>query len=128
MTNTDLRDDMLKLVSYSIVCIERGRERSLLCNQCRLFSDNMTDCDFEVWVIADFIEHWQREHPGRRLPCNKKDLRVAFEVKGRWPKQDLRFEEKQLRRLHGIEESIDKLNTGLTGLSGISGLVHHPDE
>lgn len=108
MTNTDLRDDMLKLVSYSIVNIERGRERTLVCNECQLFSDNMSDCDFDTWVVADFIERWQHDHPGKRFPYNNKDLRVVHQVQGRWPKQDLRFEEKQLHRLAGIQHAIEE--------------------
>lgn len=99
MADKNLSDDMLKLVSYSIVCIERGHEKVLLCNDCKIFSDNMSDCDFDAWVIADYCEH----HP---VPCNKKYLRVAYEVQGRWAKPDLNYEQKQLDRLTGIQRAI----------------------
>ena len=101
MADTNLSDDMLKLVSYSIVCIERGAEKVLLCQDCKIFGDNMTDCDFDSWVIADYCEHHD-------VPCEKKYLRVAYTVQGRWPKPDLQYEEKQLERLEGIEDAIRK--------------------
>lgn len=117
MSDTDLRDDMVKLVSYSIVCIERGRERALVCNECRVFSENLDDCDFDTWVVAEYIDEWQCSHQGRRFPCNKKDLRVVHTVLGRWPKQDLHYEEKQLRRLAGIEEGVDRIADEIGGRS-----------
>lgn len=101
MADTNLSDDMLKLVSYSIVCIERGEEKVLLCSDCKLFADNMSDCDFDSWVVADYCEHHE-------VPCDKKYLRVTYEVKGRWPKPDLQFEEKQLERLEDISAAILK--------------------
>lgn len=97
--DTNLSDDMLKLVQYSIVCIERDREEVLVCNACKLFADNMNDCDFDSWVIADYVQH-------HALTFDKKYLRVTFQVLGRWPQQDLRYEQKELRRLAGIEAAI----------------------
>jgi len=99
MAEKNLSDDMLKLVQYCIVCIERGHEKVLVCNECKLFSDNMTDCDFDGWVLADYTQH-------NKVPCDKKFLRVTYEVVGRWPKQDLNYQEKQLQRLSGIQRAI----------------------
>jgi len=99
MAEKNLSDDMLKLVQYCIVCIERGHEEVLVCNECKLFSDNMTDCDFDGWVLADYTQH-------NKVPCDKKFLRVTYEVVGRWPKQDLNYQEKQLQRLSGIQRAI----------------------
>ncbi len=99
MADKNLSDDMLKLVSYSIVCIERGNEKVLLCNACELFADNMTDCDFDSWVIASYCEK-------HRVRCDRKYLRVAYEVLGRWEKPDLQFEVKQLERLEDISDAI----------------------
>ena len=110
MADTNLSDDMLKLVQYSIVCIERGKEKVLVCNECKFFADNMTDCDFDAWVISDYTRDCARrasdpkEKPCK--PCKSKYLRVTYEVKARWPKEDLNYEEKQLRRLEGISEAI----------------------
>ena len=116
MTDQNLRDDMLKLVQYQIVCIERGKEEVLVCDECKLFSDNMTDCDFDAWVIADYSRECARRahneppygpgNPPPCKPCKSKYLRVTYEVKGRWPKQDLGYETKQLRRLEAISEAI----------------------
>lgn len=114
MSDRNLRDDDVKLVSYSIVCIERGRERTLVCNESKVFNDNMSDCDFETWVIADYVAG----NPS--IPCDRRDLRVAYEVKGRWPQQDLHYEERQLAELRGIKRAI------LDSVGGVA--PHHRDE
>ncbi len=102
--DTNLSDDDVKLVQYNIVCIKRGHEHVLLCNGCKVFTDVMDQCGFESWVIADFIRE-----TGGDIGCDAKDVRVTYCVAGRWPKQDLHYEEKELVRLTGIEDAIRAL-------------------
>lgn len=107
MGDHNLNDDLVKMVSYSIACIQRGNERVMACNRCKVFSDNMDACAFETWIISEYIQEWHALHPDARcFPCDSKFLRVSYEVQGRWPKQDLHYEEKELDRLAGIERAI----------------------
>ncbi len=106
MTNTNLSNDLVKLVSFNIVSIKRDHERALCCNQCKVFSDNMTDCDFDTWIIAEYVQGKLDCKPPEGKAPDSKDMRVVYQVLGSWPKQDLHYEEKQLQALWGIEHAI----------------------
>jgi hypothetical protein len=100
MADKDLSNDRVKLVEYSIVSIERGRERTLHDGE-KLVSSNMTGEDFAIWVIAEYVQ----EHP---VPHDiKKYLRVCYEVNCSWAREPLHYEEKQLDALEGIRRAIE---------------------
>ncbi len=96
MSEHDLNDNLVKLVRYSIVSIERGRERVLVCNKCKVFADKMNPCDFQAWIVADYCRRYRVD------PATQKFLRVAYRVLGRWPKAPLYYESNQLERLEEI--------------------------
>ncbi len=132
MTDTNLNDDMLKLVRYKILFIRRDYEHAFP-EQEELVFDNMTDSAFTAWKIAEFIQSldrtevptkWREKVPpyppkqerrivdGREtwvihsLPeTDKKHLRVYFEVLQRYAREKLKYEEDQLDALRGIKEA-----------------------
>ena len=101
MADKDLSNDMVKLVQFSIVSIQRGREHTLETGE-RIVSDNMTGEAFATWMIAEFI---QRD-PHRVPHEAKKYLRVYYSVLDQWEREDLHYEERQLDVLRGIEQAI----------------------
>jgi hypothetical protein len=114
MHDTNLSDDMVKLVRYTIVSIKRNAERVIHHDQA-IFDDNMTGDAFASWMIAAYLQSERYQRLRARDPevetlahGDKKYLRVAWEVLSRWPKQDLKFEENQLTYLRGIKEALDR--------------------
>lgn len=131
MSDTNLNDDMLKLVRYKILFIKRDYEYAFP-EQEELVYDNMTDSAFTAWKIAEFIqaldrtevpEKWLKKVPPypadrRRVgdkefihrldETDKKFLRVYFEVLQRYAREKLKYEEDQLDALRGIREAIEK--------------------
>lgn len=55
MPDTNLNDDMLKLVRYKVLFVKRGYEVAFP-EQEELVFDNMTDTAFVAWKIAEFIQ------------------------------------------------------------------------
>lgn len=113
MADTNLNDDMVKLIQYSIVSIKRREERiiaeaigedgELGRPLLYLETDNITGDGFSNARIAD----WMKTH------CNDKakdvdpdSLRVYYDVVARWPRSTLKFEEE---RLDQEDEKIDLL-------------------
>jgi hypothetical protein len=131
MNDTNLNDDMLKLVRYKILFIKRDYEYAFP-EQEELVYDNMTDSAFTAWKIAEFIqsldrtevpEKWlkkvppypadrkkvgDKEYIHRLDESDKKFLRVYFEVLQRYAREKLKYEEDQLDALRGIREAIEK--------------------
>ncbi|MCH9651597.1 MAG: hypothetical protein K0U98_25450 [Deltaproteobacteria bacterium] len=104
MADKNLSDDMVKLVSYSIVSIQRDREH-VLSSARRVVTDNMDGEGFASWMIAEYLEESGRK---RFKDKELQYLRVSYNVEDRWAEQDLKYEEKQLRALDGIERAIRK--------------------
>jgi hypothetical protein len=126
MTDTNLNDDMLKLVRYKILFIKRDFEHAFDENE-ELVYDNMTDSAFTAWKIAEFVqslekieipEKWQKQNYPRAAKSgekihsldesDKKYLRVYFEVLQRYAREKLKYEEDQLTALRGIKAAIEK--------------------
>lgn len=101
MADKNLSDDMIKLVEYSIVTIERGEERILTGNhlKLKLVRRNTNGEAFASWVISEDIS-------GDLGDEEKERLRVYYNVLERWPKQDLEYEEKQLDVLEEIRDAL----------------------
>ncbi len=107
MADKNLDDDMVKLVEYAIVTIDRGKERILYARDggtpkdgrlaLKLVTESMTPESFSTWVVSEAnVSNGE----------SAEYLRVYYNVLDRWPKQDLKYEEKQLRILRGIETCI----------------------
>lgn len=101
MPDTNLADDMVKLVRYTIVSIKRDDEKILKRDE-EIFDDNMTDDAFASWVISKYGD-------SQGLSSNdRKYLRVSYEVLGRWARQDRKYEKRQLEVLEGIRQELAK--------------------
>lgn len=112
MADTNLNDDMVKLIQYSIVTIKRREERILAeavdgqehLGRPLLFLEtgNLTGDGFSNARIADWVK-------GNEALADKVDLdslRVYYDVVARWPRSSLKFEEE---RLDQEDEKIDLL-------------------
>lgn len=98
--DTNLSDDMVKLVRYSIVSIERDDERILVDGAEKLFDDNVDGEAFATWVTSDLARERGLSNEDRKY------LRVSYEVLDRWPKQDREYERRQLEVLEGIRDRL----------------------
>jgi hypothetical protein len=100
----NLSDDMVKLVRYSIVSIQRDEERILHRGE-EIFDDNVTDDAFATWMISKYGDAQGLSSEERKY------LRVPYEVLGRWARQDRKYEKRQLEVLEGIREELAKKAT-----------------
>ncbi|HXM71283.1 MAG TPA: hypothetical protein VN970_09115 [Thermoanaerobaculia bacterium] len=96
-------DCKIKLYKYTIVSIKRGDEHILPDGQGQvLIVDPMDDCDFDNYVIAEYV----KDHPRVR---GVRWLRVCSDLQCTWDKQPLHYEEKQLDYLRSIAHSVRKI-------------------
>jgi len=129
MPDTNLSDDMLKLVRYKVLFVKRDYEHAFKEEE-DLVWDNMTDTAYAAWKVAEFIQNLKNEKievPSKWLNQDKKPrfnfevkdskltgfdeddkkyLRVFYEVLQRYPREKLRYEE---RHLEVLEEIRDKM-------------------
>ena len=117
---SELAGDQVKLVTYTIISLAPGAERILpQAIGDVLVRESMSECDFKSWIIAFYLESqgyksYIESHPDEAVTSGeKKYLRVYYSVLETWDKLPLKFEEKQLRRLAGIEIAVRRL--GHTG-------------
>ncbi len=146
MPDTNLNDDMLKLVRYKILFVKRDYEVAFQ-EQEELVFDNMTDTAFAAWKVAEFIQaldhtvvphKWMAKHypPGRRehiehgnrvfyihsLPeDDKKYLRVYFEVLQRYTREKFRHDEREVEELENIRRILDQRLQGPGGAVATGG-------
>jgi hypothetical protein len=122
--DTNLSDDMVKLVRFTIVSIKRDDEHVLgegkgpddedypsppryrIARGEKIVTESMTDDSFSAWVISEYFE---KDHCEPVDAEDKKYLRVYHEVLKRWVKQDRKFEKNQLGYLAGIEDQLKKI-------------------
>lgn len=95
----DLNNDLIKLIRYVVVTIVRGDEQ-VVESGLKIATEAMTSEAFVAWVVSEL-----GGRPAYPLDADQY-LRVTYRVLESWPKQDLNYEEKQLRLLHGIERCI----------------------
>jgi quinol monooxygenase YgiN len=132
MPDTDLHDDMLKLVYYKILFVKRDLEYTFPEKE-ELVSENIDASGYTAWKIAEFIQDlenidiprkWRdkkypRDTTGETAPKidaldeeDKKYLRVYYEVLDRYPRERFKYEERQIEILEQIR---DKLRPGPPG-------------
>jgi hypothetical protein len=96
-------DCKIRLYKYTIVSIKRGAEHILRDGSGQLLiRDPMDECDFDNYVIAEYV----KRHPEVR---GVRWLRVCSELQCSWDKQPLHYEEKQLDYLREIAHSVRKI-------------------
>ncbi len=125
MPDTNLTDDMLKLVRFKILFVKRDYEHAFP-EQEELVKENTTANAFAGWKIAEFIQHlgdqktviprkWtEKGYPGKEFrdgdkligfpDGDKKYLRVYFEVLDRYVREKLEYEEDHLQVLREIRD------------------------
>lgn len=106
---TNLDDDMVKLVAYTIVSLRRGKEMLMPGGQDQtLVMHRTTAEDFIAQLIAQYTakklyaptldeEDWEKA---------RKYLRVYYVVSQRWPREPMKFEERQIEVLEEIKHLI----------------------
>lgn len=117
---TNLQDDSVKLVAYTIVSLKRGHERILDGGEGSvLVTESMTARAFRSWILAKYMQQ-EIDVPGepgkkirrgdaRLLPKEElKYLRVFYVIPTRWPREPLEFEEKQIEILRDIRDEISQ--------------------
>ena len=130
--DSDLRDDMLKLVRYKVLFVKREYEHAFD-EQEDLVSENMDEAAFTAWKVAEFIQglghepptrvpgRWGSKYPGEKyrggpnkeflkgLPDDdKKYLRIYYEVLDRYPRERFKYEERQIEVLEDISGRLEK--------------------
>ena|SRR5262249_49955994 len=99
MSDKDLNTNDIKLVKYTIVCIDRKHERILHTDE-RIVADPMSHKNFTSWVIADYL---QSEHISDQ---ETKYLRVSFDVLDRWPREPFAYKKQQVEVLEQIRDNL----------------------
>lgn len=108
MADTNLHDDMVKLVEYTLVSIERGYERKLEGPEQIIVTDDLTGDAFSNARVAAWFKR-----TGGKVKANDTGernlgldtLRVYYQVLDRWPKEDLKKDERQVEYLRQIAEN-----------------------
>lgn len=102
MYDTNLHDDLVKLVEFTIVSIQRDEEKILQPTQQFLETDDLTDDAFSNARVAE----WVRDNTAEAKKVDLESVRVSYRVLNRWPKQDLRKDERTVNALEKIAEKI----------------------
>lgn len=133
MPDTNLSDDMLKLVRYKVLFVKRDYEHAFPEVE-ELVHDNLDSKSYTAWKIAEFIQRlgdrktdipvkWSDGYPsdkdsqgnykyrqdGKLLGFpedDKKYLRVYYEVLDRYVRESFKYEEDQIDVLKDIREAI----------------------
>jgi hypothetical protein len=129
MSDTNLSDDLLKLVRYKILFVKRDYETAFPERE-DLVYDNMTGEAFTAWKVAEFIQRLGTEEvPSKWLKKNypraysdqerkdkqyvksldeddKKYLRVYFEVLERYEREEAKYEQQEIDVLKQIRDRI----------------------
>ena len=103
MSDRSLSDDMVKLVRYSIVSIKRDAEKKIVSGEERLVTENLTDDAFASWMISEQLDAIRN---AGLTGDDRQYLRVSYEVRDRWSKQDREYEKRQLKILEEIRDKI----------------------
>ncbi len=102
---TNLDDDTVKLVAYTIVSLRRDDEKVMEGGAGEItVPDRMTRKAFTAWIIAKFLQ--ETKICDEELEPHLKYLRVYYVVSYRWPRQPLKFEEREIDALEQIRDSI----------------------
>ena len=112
MGNKDLNNNNIKLVKYTIVCIDRKHERVLHVDE-KIVVESMSHAAFASWMIADYL---QLEHISDE---EKKYLRVSFDVLDSWPREAFTYKERQIEVLEQIRDKLHHTWEFSTAIFGI---------
>ena len=106
----DLGDELVKLVAYTIVSIQRGRERVMKRGAGTVVvTRRMSSESFASWRIAEYLasDDYAELEPDERLgPEEEKYLRVDYVVSRRWPRQPAHYDSREITTLEGIRDRL----------------------
>lgn len=116
MPDTNLSDDMIKLVEYTIVNTARDHEGVIFGPKQVTETKNRTGESFSSAKIAQFFDEELPKINERRkkngeppVDYDADDLEVFYQVLDRWAKQSRRYEKRQLDRLEEIRDAIREM-------------------
>lgn len=102
---TNLEDDAVKLVAYTIVSLRRDHETVMEGGEGTIVvTDQMTPDAFTASIIAKYLQ--ETKVPKAMLDKHLKYLRVYYVVSHRWPREPVEFEERQIAALQTIRNTI----------------------
>jgi hypothetical protein len=106
----DLDDRLVKLVAYTIVSVQRDRERVMKRGAGTVVvTKAMSPESFAVWRIAEYLasEDYAALEPEERLaPSEERYLRVDYVVSRRWARQPSRYDSREITALQGIRDRL----------------------
>jgi hypothetical protein len=125
MPDTNLSDEMLKLVRYKVLFVKRDFETAFPEVE-ELVHENMSSSTYTGWKIAEFIQNLHHgktdipkkwtNYPGEEFrkdgkltgfpEGDKKYLRVYFEVLDRYVREEFNYEEDQIDVLKEIRDAL----------------------
>jgi hypothetical protein len=114
---SDMNDDMVKLIAYTIISIRRDAERIMPEGRDQLVvTDNLSSEAFVAWMIASYVQKRldgvadksakERKQLEQELEAERKYLRVHYVVSRRWQREPMEFEERQIEALKEIEQAL----------------------
>ncbi|HZG53907.1 MAG TPA: hypothetical protein VEZ40_17515 [Pyrinomonadaceae bacterium] len=110
MATDSLDDEMVKLVSYTIVSVKRGHERIMPGGMDTLVvTDSLSKEAFISWVVARYLQsqaYAALDRSEKLSHGDRKYLRVDYAVSRRWPREPLEFEERQIEVLEQISNAL----------------------
>jgi hypothetical protein len=118
---TSLADDTVKLVAYTIVSLKRDKERILEGGKDSVIvTDNLTNEAFTSSVLAKYLQQTvpDPENSARKVLRSQvyahelKYLRVYYVVSHRWPREPMKFEEREIDVLKGIRNHLSGNGSG----------------
>jgi hypothetical protein len=105
---SNLLDDDVKLVAYTMVSVRRGAERVMPGSQGQgtlVVTDRMTGEQLSAWIIARYLQSLTAEERDA-VRRDQRYLRVHWVVSKRWPREPLEFERDQLSILSGVRDAL----------------------
>jgi hypothetical protein len=123
---TNLQDDTVKLVAYSIISLKRDEEKILDGGEGSVIvTDSMTGKAFTSMIIAQYLQKKMDDpdDPTKKKKISRAELlkrdrtwkardmkywRVYYVVSTRWPRQPLEFEQRQISVLREIRDDISR--------------------
>jgi hypothetical protein len=96
--NRGLNNNNIKLVNYTIICIDQKHERVLHADE-RIVIASTSHAAFACGMIADYP---QSEH----ISDEKKYLRVRFDILDSWPREAFTYKERQIEVLEQMRSKM----------------------
>jgi hypothetical protein len=108
-----LDDEAVKLVAYTIVSVKRGNERVMegdFSEGSIIVTESMSGEAFATWMIGRYLQQPDPEDSTKQIretiADDLKYLRIYFVVSTRWPREPMKFEEREIETLQKIRKEL----------------------